>query len=168
MPDHPDFLPPKFDTDGNFQIVLDNLYILFTNDFKINITRHCSITVDYDRRILPDGDGKEEGFWHVISKTNHNTGEREPDYRRARRLPWARPLMECGKNSEIIVFDYDHGSKDKGIRRYIWLGKYRYAIVLREKKGTYYWVTAYYVNRKGEGDLRRQYSNRVRKTATAL
>ena len=88
-----DFLPPKFNTDGVPEVIINILYELFNNDFITNTTSHCKKYVDFDRRILPDGGGKEEGFWHVISKINRTTGEREPDYRRARRLPWARPWI---------------------------------------------------------------------------
>jgi len=34
--------------------------------------------------------------------------------------------------AEIKVFDYDHGQKDIGVRRYIWLAEYDYVLL---KKG---------------------------------
>lgn len=167
MSDQPDFLPPKINTDGIWEIVVHKLYKVFTNDFKINRTRHCGLEVLYNKKILPDGDGKEEFFWHIISKDNKLTGQREPHFPRARRLPWARPLMEGGARAEIKVFDYDHGAKDKGMRRYIWIEDYRYALVFQEKKGKFCWLTAYYVTKGGEIDLTNRYMNRVQKTATA-
>jgi len=32
--------------------------------------------------------------------------------------------MESPERSEIKVFDYDHGTKDIGARRFIWLAEY--------------------------------------------
>ncbi len=167
MSDQPDFLPLQINLDGTWEIILAKLYGVFINDFIINKAKHCNIEITYNTEIKPDGDNKEEGFWHVISKDFRKTREREPDYKRARRLPWAKPLMESGVRPEIEVFDYDHGPKDKGIRRYIWLCKYRYALVLKKRKGKFYWITAYYVSRRGDEDLTNRYKNKVLKTATA-
>ena len=168
MDKNPDFLPPKISTDGVWEIVVEKLYEVFNKDFKFYRPRHCGVRIFYDNRILANGNGKEEFFWHLISKDNKLTGTRDPHFPRARRLPWARPLMESGPRGEIKVFDYDHGPKDKGVRRYIWIEEYRYAIVLKEKKGKFNWLTAYYVSTNGHWDLANRYKNRVQKTATAL
>lgn len=167
MHNHLDFLPPKMEIDGDWEMVVDKLYQVFSNDFKKNYIRHCAIEIFYNDRIRPDGDGREEFFWHLISKDYGGVGIREPDYKRAKRLPWARPLIESGPRKEIKVFDYDHGSKDKGLRRYIWLENYRYAIVLQRRKWRYCWLTAYYISRGGHRDLANRYANRVKKTAAA-
>lgn len=167
MNNHPDFLPRKIEMDKDWEMVVDKLYQVFSNDFKKNQVRHCAFEIFYKDRILPNGDGKEDFFWHIISKDYGRVGIREPDFKRAKRLPWARPLIESSPRKEIKVFDYDHGSKDKGLRRYIWLENYRYAIVLQKKKGRYLWLTAYYVSKDGHRDLANRYMNRLKKTATA-
>ena len=116
----------------------------------------------YDSRVLPDGHDKEEGFWHVFSRKDRDSGERLPDYRRAERLLWARPTIESPERSEIKVFDYDHGTKDIGVRRYIWLAEYDYVLIFQKKKKTLFCVTAYYVDsERGRKDLSRRYEKRL-------
>lgn len=158
----PDFLPNILNFDGlSWNQVLDLLYDIFTYDFKNNKPVHCGLRVFYDTRILEDGDGKEEGFWHVISRKDRNTGDRLPDYRRAERLPWARPMMENEDCPELKVFDYNHGTKDKGVRRYVWLEDYDYVLILQQKKNKFFWITGYYVTKNGKRDLSRRYSERI-------
>jgi len=116
----------------------------------------------YDNRVLPDGCNKEEGFWHVVSRIDRVSGERLIDYLRAERLPWARPTMERSERAEIKVFDYDHGIKDIGVRRYIWLDEHDYVLILQKKKKTLFWITAYHVDSEGgRRDLARRYEKRL-------
>lgn len=82
----------------------------------------------------------------MISKTDKKSGDRLIDYPRAMRLPWAKPLMESHKRQEIKVWQYREGTADKGVRTYIWLDKYNYALILQRKKNVYYWVTAFYID----------------------
>lgn len=161
MPKLPGFLPSLLQLNGSWNRILKTLYRVFERDFKNHTTKHESTPIDFTRKILPDGEGKEEGFWHVVSKYDYKRGERLIDYDRAKRLPWARPMMESPAREEIRVFDYDHGSKDKGIRRYIWLVSYDYVLILKKYKNKYFWITAYYVYKNGKRDLRNRYKNRV-------
>jgi len=63
---------------------------------------------------------------------------------------------------EIKVFDYDHGTKDIGVRRYIWLAEYDYVLILQKKKKALFWITAYYVDSEGgRRDLSRRYEKRA-------
>ena len=160
MPKTPQFLPPILSLNGTWGQALNVLYHIFESDFKRHASNHGGIQVTFDRRILPDGDGKEEGFWHVISKVDYQTGERLPDFARAKRLPWARPMMESPARTEIKVFDYDHGSTAKGIRRYIWLEDYDYVLVLI-KRISYFWLTAFFVTKGKKRDLTKRFNNRV-------
>lgn len=160
MDNNPDFLPPILELSGSWEDILSLLYSVFNRDFKAHQTRHQGIPVYYDRRILPDGYGKEEGFWHVVSRLDYTTGDRLIDYRRAERLPWARPLMESPQRPEIKVFDYEQGPKDKGVRTYIWLENYEYdyVLILQRRKGIFLWITAFCAYRRRErGSLRRKY-----------
>jgi len=76
--------------------------------------------------------------------------------------------MESPERSEIKVFDYDHGVKDIGVRRYIWLVEYDYVLILQKKKKALFWLTAYYADSvRGRKDLSRRYEKRLQKTATA-
>jgi hypothetical protein len=158
----PDFLPALLNLDGTWTEILDRLYTVFTRDFKSGPITHQGIVVIHDRRILPDGQGKEEGFWHVISSWDSSSRYREIDYRRAERLPWARPLMESPPRCEILVFDYNEGPKDKGIRRYIWLEKFDYVLIFQKRNKAFYWITAFFVDGAGKRkDLRRKFEERI-------
>ena len=154
----PDFLPSILELVGPWEEILPLLYSVFERDFKKTHVSHRGIQIYYNRKVLPDGHGKEEGFWHVISRKVSNSGERLIDYCRAERLPWARPMMESPERPELVVFDYSEGPKDKGIRTYIWLEDYDYVVILQRKKKAYYWVTAYYVDSEWQRkNLRRRY-----------
>jgi len=97
----PDFLPPILDLRGTWEEILDRLYAVFCRDFKKGAVYHNGMRIIYNGRVLLDGHDKEEGFWHVVSKEDRVSGERLIDYRRAERLPWARPTMESPERSEI-------------------------------------------------------------------
>jgi hypothetical protein len=142
----PDFLPAILNLSGSWNEILDQLYSIFGRDFKSGAVQHRNLKVFFDKRVLPDGEGKEEGFWHVVSRYESKLGQRLIDYRRAERLPWARPMMESPQRLELKVFDYMEGPKDKGIRRYIWLDKYDYVLILQHRGNTFYWITAFYVD----------------------
>lgn len=161
MSDTPPFLPPMLNLDGEWDIVLSRLYAIFIKDFKESQTYHRGIKVIYNGTIKADGLDKEEGFWHVVSKFDDDSGERLIDYPRAKRLPWAKPLMESSERPEIKVFQYREGTTDKGLRTYIWLEDYEYALILQRKRKVFYWVTAFYVESWKQKDLRRKYESRV-------
>lgn len=162
MADLPDFLPPILDLGGTWEEILDRLYSVFHHDFKESAVRHSGVRVIFDGRIMPDGQGKEEGFWHVVLRKDTDRKERLIDYRRAERLPWAKPMMESTTINEIRVFDYDHGTKDVGVRRYVWLADYDYVLILQKKKRAMFWVTAYYIDSdRGRRDLVRRYEQRA-------
>ena len=161
MDDTPSFLPPMLVLDGDWDTILVRLYSVFEQDFKHSQTYYSGVKVVYNGTVNPDGQGKEEGFWHVVSKDDSVTGERLPDNRRAERLPWAKPLMESPTRPEIKVWQYKEGSADKGIRTYIWLEDYDYVLILERKKHAFYWVTAFYVTTKKRDDLQKKYKNRL-------
>lgn len=131
---------------GAWDEYVGQLYELFSRDFKLHTCIHQGLPIRFDSRILPDGEGKGEGFWHVISRADPKSEGRLVDPRRAERLPWARPLMESEPRSEIILFDHAPGPKDKGVRRYIWLHAHDYLIILQRKPRAFIWVTAYVVD----------------------
>jgi len=134
MSDSPSFLPPMLNLDGEWPAILDRLYAVFVRDFKQTKTHHKGLRVFYNGSIMPDGQGKEEGFWHVVSRKDMNTGERLPDYPRAKRLPWAKSIMESQERPEIKVWQYKEGSSDSGIRTYLWLEKIRLFAYLAEEE----------------------------------
>jgi hypothetical protein len=53
--------------------------------------------------------------------------------------------MESPPRLEILVFDYFEGPKNKGIRRYIWLERFNYVLILQKRKIAFYLIAAFYV-----------------------
>jgi len=86
MTKKPDWLPEIVSVDGEWDQVLARLYNIFDTDFKQTKRFFEGRPVWWDRRILA-GNHYEEGFWHLITKTDQSTNERLLDPRRAERLP---------------------------------------------------------------------------------
>lgn len=68
----------------------------------------------------------------------------EPDFRRAERLPWARPMLDNVGQAEILNWDYEEGDGD--IHTYVWLKDFDYLIVMkRYKDGRRRLITAFWL-----------------------
>jgi len=159
----PDFLPLKLNLSGkSWEDILNEIYTAFERDFKLHKVQHFDTDVDFDRRILPDGQEKEEGFWHIVEREDKDLQDRSFDIERAERLPWIRAILESDENEDVLVFDYDHGAKDKGIRRYVWLKKHDFVVILKAKEEIFYLITAFYIDSKWKRkDFQDKYNKRL-------
>ncbi len=162
MSQRPPWLPDKISTDGRWEEIVDELYRIFAGDFKNNTIFYKGYPVWWDRRILEDD--KEEGFWHLITKKDTQTGQRLFDPRRAERLRWCRALIENDDNEWIRCWDYQE-SKGR-IRTYLWIEKLDYVVVLEKRKvgktEGYFLITAFYVDGESKRrNLRRKYEKRL-------
>lgn len=153
----PLFLPPMVTVDEDWERTLEALYSVFANDFIASRPSFSHMRVLHDGRV---GDrGLPNGFWHLITKSDGS--ERLVDFRRAERLPWARPVIENSGEPVIRTWDYLEGNR--AIRTYIWLEQYDYLVILQKKGSVAFLVTAYYI----EGNstrrrLRSKYEQRLR------
>ncbi|HUW18622.1 MAG TPA: hypothetical protein VMW16_04905 [Sedimentisphaerales bacterium] len=161
MDAQPDFLPPMINLDGSYEEIIERLYNVFRKDFIESKALHLKRRVAFNAVINEFSQGKVEGFWHVVTRQNGSKTSRLIDYRRAERLPWAKPLMELPEHSEVISFWYYEGSDRMGIRHYIWFKQGHYAVILKKRKYDYYWITAFYVEPWKEDDLFRRFQNRM-------
>jgi hypothetical protein len=161
MNSQPDFLPPVINLDGSYKEILARLYDVFRRDFIENCAHHLGHDVTFNGLLDELSQGKVEGFWHVITRDDATKTNRLIDYRRAERLPWAKPLMEDPYHDKIKFFLYDEGSSRKGIRHYIWFEKGHYVVVLRKRKYDYYWITAFYVEDYYEKYLQKKFENGI-------
>jgi len=132
--------------DGSYGDIIERLYGVFRNDFIETRATHLGRDVAYNGVINEFSQGKVEGFWHVITRDDSARTHRLIDYRRAERLPWAKPLMESPYHEDIKFFSHDEGSTRKGIRHYIWFENGSYLVILKKRKYDYYWITAFYVD----------------------
>jgi len=152
----PDFLPALVSTNGSWPTVLNRLYSVFKED--IVSLRFGGMKVITDNRILPDGDGKEEGFWHLITRMDRDREKRLLDPRRAERLRWIRSIIENHDREEVLVFEYREETSRKGLRTYFWLSDHNYVIILQKRGRVYVLLTAYFISSNNvRNDLRRKY-----------
>lgn len=142
MVDQPDWLPPLFVMSPWNEMVMESLYALFRRDFIENPAKYCGAEVWF----FPEKErGKELIFWHLVEREDKASGERLPDFRRAERLPWARPMLDHLEEQEILDWDYEEG--DGSVRTYVWLKDFDYLIVMKKyRDGRRRLITAYYID----------------------
>lgn len=157
----PSFLLPLLDLDGVWEEILEYLYDFFKRDFLEQHLYYENLRVDFDRRME---NNKEIAFWHLITKKDKRLG-RIPDYKRAKRLPWNRPIIENHNNSEIKEWHYLEGNGE--IRKYLWLENYNFCVILemRRNEQIIILVTAFYVEEWKKRDLEKRYQKRIEETS---
>ena len=168
----PAWLPPFLPFDGDWPVFVRALYIVFEKDFKRRWPRFRTCPVWHDRRVFDDG--REEGFWHLITRdqmvynpqTRRNEKQRLPELDRAGRLPWAKPIIENETAAEMLAWDFDETTK-RGIavRTYVWLKDHDYVVVLerlQKSKGDVFMpITSFYLKFEGKRrDLQSRYERR--------
>lgn len=158
---HPVWLPPTINLNGNWAEKQKELYSIFIQDF-IDPPRPSfrNLPIYHDNRKL-DGSSYEEGFWHIVTRTDPSTGERIPDFRRAERLKWCLSLIQNYSKPEVTFWKYDNG---KNIRTYLWLEEHDYVVVIeeREKRRQAFLNTAYHVDGPSmRRSLQKKYEKRL-------
>jgi hypothetical protein len=155
----PRWLPQLIECSGEWRETLPRLYAVFENDFVLGRPSFRGKRVWWDRRVLP-GEIYAEGFWHLISRTDHGSGHRIPEFRRAERLCWCRPMLDYADEPEVTTWDADASGK---IRTYLWLEDEDFVLVLQQRDPTTVIViTAYHLD--GEASrrkLRASYARRL-------
>jgi hypothetical protein len=161
----PDWLPAIVSVSGEWEQVLVRLYSIFNRDFRQKGCRFGDRPVWWDRRKL-EGSPYEEGFWHLITKTDRRLKERLLDPRRAERLPWCKPTIVNSNAPEVRVWSYKEAKGE--IRTYLWLENWDYVIVLEERqlgggRNVAFLITAFHVGGEStRGSLRRKHESRIR------
>ena len=147
MTKDPHWLPPMLALSGTWDKIVSELYGIFEKDFKQGKPRFQHYMVWWDQRVL-SGQRFEEGFWHLISRDDKDSGERIPDFRRAERLPWCAPIIINSGNSSVNVWDYQESRGQ--IRTYMWLTDQDYCVILeklrRHTQAAAMLVTAFHVD----------------------
>ncbi len=159
MSNPPDWLPQIISLSGEWKKDLDSLYKQFSESFLYNSCYFRESLIFIDKRIIDEP--YEEGFWHLITKDDNQTKERLPDFRRAERLSWCRPLIENCDDAQVKTFDWLHSNKK--YRTHIWLEEFDYIVILEKLPNgkAAILITAYFI----EGDSTRKkfterYNNR--------
>lgn len=164
-PQPPSWLPPMIACDGRWEDVIKKLYDIFDRDFRRGSPSVRGHRLFWDKRKI-DGGAYEEGFWHLITRTEDRSGERNPDFRRAERLPWCRPVIDHESDIAILVWDFDQGRKNT--RTHLWLRDHDYVVVVQRRENrqgfvSMFLVTAYHVDGpSSRRKLERGYGSRNR------
>lgn len=155
MLDKPAWLPNIICIDnygGDWEKYLKVIYKIFKKDFIRNPPIYESKKIY--TIIKPKIDGKELGFWHLISegKVEEN---RTPDLRRCERINWPKPIIKNCNCFEILIWKAKRHS-DK--RLYFWFEKFEYLIILSIRKNFYLLITSYLTDKNHtKRKLRKEY-----------
>jgi hypothetical protein len=149
----PSWLPPLIDVNGDWDSIEKRLYDVYERDFKQQVVLVNGVEIRCDQRILPK-EKYEEGFWHLVTRTDQRTGERLFDSRRAERLAWCSAILRHATDPEIKMWEYIEGNGK--IRTYLWLEQCDYVVIV-ERRSTRtgaiaFLITAYHI----DGDSRRR------------
>jgi hypothetical protein len=170
----PAWLPAAIAFTSDWKVFVEAIYAAFSRDFKDQWPRFRAQPVWHDRRIFPDSDGKEAGFWHLVTrdewvwnpKTRRNEKERLPEFDRAGRLPWARPIIEHETDPEVLAWDFDEATRSGiVVRTYIWLTDFDYVVILEKQAKTkgdiFQLITSFFVSHESKRkDLESRYDRR--------
>jgi hypothetical protein len=160
----PSFIPSKLNLSGDWNKDVPVLYNVFKHDFIGKNILFKNLKLIYDKRLTHDN--KEECFWHLVT-ADHQSSTYIPDYKRAERLPWAKPIIDNYQKVEIKAWDYREGSSN--VRIYLWLENYDYAVILekqtRKRSNLIVLITAFYVETWKKRDLLRRYRLRINPSA---
>lgn len=144
-----DALPPKLELDGSYDRLVAVLFEVFQADFIGSRPWFESMPVVFDDRCIDSE--YPEGFWHVITRSESEG--RILDYKRAKRLPWLRPLLEFGPDEDILRWTEDDFDRRRGALRrkhFIWYERGSYLIILKEIPRRYFLATAFHVTGERE------------------
>jgi hypothetical protein len=142
----PAWLPSIVNVGGEWEHIFKMLYGIFKADFIQMGRTFEGRQIRWDDRKF---DGMyDEGFWHLITRQDEETGERIPDFRRAERLPWCGPTISNSGDPVVKVWDYREGNGE--IRTYLWLEFWDYVVILKKRMHRIgeiaFLVTAYHLD----------------------
>lgn len=145
-------------TPDNYVEKLEELYSIYK--YRIFLGKLKFMGFDIVCRKEPLYEGKDECFWHLITKdsdvrgnikNNNNVVDRnEVDFRRVERLSWCPYLLDHHMDKNLTCWEKSQNSKNKGKhnRVYLWDENNDYVIILAEdfkRDGTkkYQLITAF-------------------------
>lgn len=138
-----------FESYGQADEIIEFLYTIFKNDF-INTTCHLASTIYIDPQSHKKREGKEEIFWHVV--TRKERGTRKLDVPRASRIKWIKPIILNHSYDKIKLFYY---FEDTGkIRLYLWAFEVDFVVILQKLgASSSYLVTSFYIDNQKKRDV---------------
>lgn len=125
---------------------VDFLYNIFQKDFIENDTILAN-KMYIDPLKKDKTEGKEKIFWHIITKENQKTKQREFDDNRAARIKWIKTIIANHNDREIKLF-YHYENRQKVIRLYLWAYKKDFIVIIQKLgKSSSHLVTSFYIDK---------------------
>ena len=163
----PSWLPPQIPLNGgNVRDDYEKLFEVFKRDFIDKDPPHID-----GRRILYDThinsiysvEQYPYGFTHMVTTSGVNSYiVRTIDIERAKKLPWARAIIENYTDPEVRTFWATR--PDGTTSLYLWLYNFDYIIIMREMRNnpSNIIVTAYHVHSEKRRTFQRLFENAIR------
>jgi hypothetical protein len=153
-----DWLPeliPLSDYGGDFHRYVEAVYRIFRRDFIVSQPVFGRRKCYCDARI--DSDGKEVGFWHVVSEGSVES-ERIPALRRCERIAWPRAIIEAADGPLVNVWESERRRPGKGrqLRLSLAPSDFSYLVVIRPTSNAYLLVTAFYLEFEHQREKKRR------------
>jgi hypothetical protein len=154
-----------FDTCCNQEDQIEFLYQIFKCDF---IDNRCYIAqkIYINPQSNKKKDGKEEIFWHIVTRKNRRKRELDPP--RATRIKWVKNIILCHNHKEIKMFYYleDNGK----IRLYLWAYNYDFVVILQKLGNrSSYLVTSFYIdNQKKKNKFQKKFEDYINQVDNRL
>ncbi len=127
------------DFNGNFQIYLNTVYLIFENDFIKTQPQYEGLKVAV--RKYPEVDGLHRTFYHITHE-GEDEKNRTPDMRRMERIRFPRFVIDNNTHPEILIWKNTRGNDERIL---LFNENENYIVVLSERKEFYLFITAYYV-----------------------
>lgn len=130
--------------------IFDALYEVFQRDF-IEQRTYLNEIVYINPHHQGVMDGKEETFWHIVTRKNDKTKVREFDAARAQRIEWVKRIIDNHIHTEVKCFYYFE--EDRKIRFYLWAHNHDFLVILQKLGATEsYIVTSFFIDNDRKRD----------------
>jgi hypothetical protein len=141
-----------------WDVYLSVVYAVFHDDFVSSKPRFDGRR--FAVRTNPMQNGKEAGFWHLISEGTVEA-ERTIDIRRCERIRWPRPIIEAFAGDDVRCWRNQRGSDERIL---IAIDDFSYLVVLSDRGSHVLLITAYHVPRgHRKKKLEREYEGSISK-----
>ena len=135
--------------------IIDTLYRIFRRDF-IESAAMLNGAIWVDPQVARKEDGRECSFWHLTSRGG--PGNRFPDFQRAARLEWIKPIVSQPNAPNIRLFYHRETSGKRDLRLYLWAVDAEFVVILQKLgRTTTFLVTSFCVDQPSK---QRDYSAR--------
>ena len=142
MENKPGWLPDLINFNGNWNQFLKVIYDIFKSDFIKSQPLFRGVPVKILISTLSKG--KEETFWHIISKGKIEE-ERDIDIDRGKRIRWPKPIIDKSDAEKILQIWESNRGRDRRILIRLIFTDNDYLVVLIRRKEKIYLLTAYLI-----------------------